>query len=178
MAEKPPQNRDKLLKCLGHSFADPVLLEEALTHPSATTRKSTRQGSGRDYDRLEFLGDRVLGLVIADHLANNPLANDLDLLLLDLNGKVLDLAAGFGPIESLTIPEGGEYIVWVSLCADELLGGSSGICGDGATNYQLNVGQGAPETVPAGKPAISASIASCFGSSLPITFETMCITWL
>jgi ribonuclease-3 len=60
--------RDKLLEALGHSFARPELLDEALTHPSATTRKSTRRGEGRDYDRLEFLGDRVLGLVIADLL--------------------------------------------------------------------------------------------------------------
>jgi ribonuclease-3 len=60
--------RSKLLSALGHSFANPELLDEALTHPSATTRKSTRRGEGRDYDRLEFLGDRVLGLVIADLL--------------------------------------------------------------------------------------------------------------
>jgi len=68
MTDGPVKNRDKLLGCLGHSFANPDLLEEALTHPSATTRKSTRLGGGQDYDRLEFLGDRVLGLVIADHL--------------------------------------------------------------------------------------------------------------
>ena len=37
---------------------------------------------------------------------------------------------------------------------------------------------GAPETVPAGKPATSASIASYFAASLPSTFDTMCITWL
>ncbi len=60
--------REKLLATLGHQFARPELLDEALTHPSATTRKSTRSGQGRDYDRLEFLGDRVLGLVIADLL--------------------------------------------------------------------------------------------------------------
>ena len=60
--------RTKLLSALGHTFARPELLEEALTHPSATTRKSTRRGEGRDYDRLEFLGDRVLGLVIAELL--------------------------------------------------------------------------------------------------------------
>ncbi len=44
-----------------HAFARPALLAEALTHPSA---------SGRDhgYERLEFLGDRVLGLVVADML--------------------------------------------------------------------------------------------------------------
>jgi len=106
-------------------------------------------GDTQDFYRVALVPGQTISLVIADHLASNPLANDLDLLLLDLNGNVRDLAAGFGPIESLTIPEGGEYIVWVSLCADELLGGSSSICGDGATNYQLNVGQGAPESVPA-----------------------------
>ena len=68
MSEEPDKSREGLLKCLGHMFKDPDLLEEALTHPSVTTRKSTRQGEGRDYDRLEFLGDRVLGMVIADHL--------------------------------------------------------------------------------------------------------------
>jgi ribonuclease-3 len=45
---------------LGHDFADPALLIEALTHPSTA-------GSA-DNQRLEFLGDRVLGLVIAEAL--------------------------------------------------------------------------------------------------------------
>ncbi len=49
---------------LGHEFAQPGLLEEALSHPSLDQR---RQG-GRDYQRLEFLGDRVLGLVISTAL--------------------------------------------------------------------------------------------------------------
>ena len=47
-------------KLLGHTFADPKLLSAALTHSSL--RKQTRTS----YERLEFLGDRVLGLVIAD----------------------------------------------------------------------------------------------------------------
>ena len=47
---------------LGHRFADPELLIRALTHGSFG-------GSAReDNQRLEFLGDRVLGLVIADAL--------------------------------------------------------------------------------------------------------------
>jgi hypothetical protein len=37
---------------------------------------------------------------------------------------------------------------------------------------------GAPDSVPAGKPAISASSASRSGRSRPTTFETMCMTWL
>ena len=47
---------------LGHAFRRPELLVEALTHPSivAPTRPSNQ--------RLEFLGDRVLGLVIAEAL--------------------------------------------------------------------------------------------------------------
>lgn len=45
---------------LGHRFADPILLRRALTHGS--------HGGGEDNQRLEFLGDRVLGLVIAEAL--------------------------------------------------------------------------------------------------------------
>jgi ribonuclease-3 len=54
-----------LRKWLGHGFAQPDLLVQALTHPSAATRR----GAGEDsYERLEFLGDRVLGLIVADLL--------------------------------------------------------------------------------------------------------------
>jgi ribonuclease-3 len=49
---------------LGHGFADRALLTEALTHSSALRRGRDR----RSNERLEFLGDRVLGLVIADLL--------------------------------------------------------------------------------------------------------------
>ena len=50
---------------LGHGFRRPELLRQALTHPSATSR---RKGGAAHYERLEFLGDRVLGLVVADLL--------------------------------------------------------------------------------------------------------------
>ena len=46
---------------LGVEFRDPALLEQALTHPSLATGVASNQ-------RLEFLGDRVLGLVIAERL--------------------------------------------------------------------------------------------------------------
>ena len=45
---------------LGHRFADPALLKRALTHASAASTLSN--------ERLEFLGDRVLGLVVAETL--------------------------------------------------------------------------------------------------------------
>ena len=56
--------RDPLYEILGHRFADPQLLAEALTHPSAHARRGPKQS----YERLEFLGDRVLGLVVAELL--------------------------------------------------------------------------------------------------------------
>ena len=50
---------------LGHQFDRPDLLREALTHRSAARG---RNGSGSN-ERLEFIGDRVLGLLIAEWLA-------------------------------------------------------------------------------------------------------------
>ena len=55
-------DRAGLEAALGHRFRDPALLAEALTHPSATGRHGRRK---RSYERLEFLGDRVLGLLVA-----------------------------------------------------------------------------------------------------------------
>ena len=47
---------------LGHRFRDPELLIRALTHASISSPQRP------DNQRLEFLGDRVLGLVIAEAL--------------------------------------------------------------------------------------------------------------
>lgn len=47
---------------LGHSFRDPALLATALRHASAARRGDPAN------ERLEFLGDRVLGLIVADQL--------------------------------------------------------------------------------------------------------------
>ncbi|WP_262271245.1 MULTISPECIES: ribonuclease III [Microvirga] len=55
-------NLDELLKKLDYRFEKPELLDEALTHVSAP------QAAGQSYQRLEFLGDRVLGLSIAELL--------------------------------------------------------------------------------------------------------------
>lgn len=57
----------RLAQALGHSFSRPALLAEALTHPSIAGRGAAARQS---YERLEFLGDRVLGLVIAELLVN------------------------------------------------------------------------------------------------------------
>ena len=53
-------NLDALETKLGHHFSDPELLKRALTHASAHATLSN--------ERLEFLGDRVLGLIIAEKI--------------------------------------------------------------------------------------------------------------
>ena len=50
---------------IGYRFKDAALLEQALTHISALSGARNRAAS---YQRLEFLGDHVLGLVISDML--------------------------------------------------------------------------------------------------------------
>jgi ribonuclease-3 len=51
---------DALSQKLGHAFQDQALLKRALTHASADAVTSN--------ERLEFLGDRVLGLIVAEKL--------------------------------------------------------------------------------------------------------------
>ena len=53
---------DAAEELLGHRFARPELLTEALTHRSAARGKGSNE-------RLEFVGDRVLGLLVAEWLA-------------------------------------------------------------------------------------------------------------
>lgn len=51
---------------LGYTFRDQSLLRQALTHPSYLNE--VRDTGFADYQRLEFLGDAVLGLLLADLL--------------------------------------------------------------------------------------------------------------
>ncbi len=56
----------KLQEKIDYQFKDPRLLETALTHSSYANEKHGRDC--RSYERLEFLGDSILGLVTADFL--------------------------------------------------------------------------------------------------------------
>lgn len=53
---------------LGYRFEDPSLLLQALTHRSLVGEGDDGTGSLEHYERLEFLGDAVLGLVAAEWL--------------------------------------------------------------------------------------------------------------
>ncbi|WP_029040244.1 ribonuclease III [Cucumibacter marinus] len=66
-----------LEEAIGHRFADRALFEQALTHSSAV---APSRRTAKSYQRLEFLGDRVLGLVVAEALIRRfPKANEGDL---------------------------------------------------------------------------------------------------
>lgn len=58
---------NELESALGHEFARPELLVRALTHRSVLYEKHGEAQPG-DNERLEFLGDAVLGLVVAETL--------------------------------------------------------------------------------------------------------------
>jgi len=80
--DRPPL--DELMTVLGHRFAAPDMLERALSHSSA----SGDRAAPMSYERLEFLGDRVLSLVVTEllfrrfeHEREGPLARRLAALV-------------------------------------------------------------------------------------------------
>jgi len=56
---------EQLQQALGYRFADCTQLQMALTHPSFHNEQETGDG---DYQRLEFLGDAILGMLLAETL--------------------------------------------------------------------------------------------------------------
>ena len=59
---------DTLATILGHRFRQPQLLRDALTHSSSLQGRPGKASRASSYERLEFLGDRVVGLIVADML--------------------------------------------------------------------------------------------------------------
>jgi ribonuclease III len=61
---EPEARIDRAEEILGVHFRDRDLLRRALTHPSYSFEAGTKE----QYERLEFLGDSVLGFVMTDHI--------------------------------------------------------------------------------------------------------------
>ena len=59
----------ELEKAIGYSFQNISLLENALAHSSYANERW--HNSLRSNERLEFLGDSILGMIVADHLYRN-----------------------------------------------------------------------------------------------------------
>ena len=51
---------------IGYNFANEALLRQALTHSSYANEKHMKKLS--DNERLEFLGDSILGMIVAEYL--------------------------------------------------------------------------------------------------------------
>ena len=76
------------------------------------------------------------GQRITLHLESDGIQDDLDLGLADLQGNVLDVSAGLGRVEALTVRQTGENLV--------LVGASRG-----ASRYSLRIGPASEEPLPA-----------------------------
>ncbi|KAJ5982483.1 hypothetical protein N7451_012583 [Penicillium sp. IBT 35674x] len=63
-----PMDHHRLSYLIGYTFKSPALLTEALTHPSCEHDATTQS-----YQRLEYLGDAVLDIIVMSELASLPL---------------------------------------------------------------------------------------------------------
>jgi ribonuclease-3 len=94
---------------IGHKFGDPNLLTTAFTHVSALKPARSRAES---YQRLEFLGDHVLGLIVSDMLYRafpNADEGELSKRLADLVRKesCADVAKSLGLVDDIKLGQVG-----------------------------------------------------------------------
>ena len=94
---------------IGHKFGDPNLLATAFTHVSALKPARNRAES---YQRLEFLGDHVLGLIVSDMLYRafpNADEGELSKRLADLVRKesCADVAKSLGLADDIKLGQVG-----------------------------------------------------------------------
>jgi ribonuclease-3 len=68
---------NKLEQSINYQFNNKDLLQQALTHTSVSSESTSYKGN---YERLEFLGDAVLGLIISEFLVNYYRTEDEGLL--------------------------------------------------------------------------------------------------
>ena len=78
-AKNLPRAPEHLIRILGLPFKATMRIEEALTHRSASHERG-RKTPVPNYERLEFLGDRVIGLIVSEYLLNTwPSASEGDI---------------------------------------------------------------------------------------------------
>ncbi|MEM9388003.1 MAG: S8 family serine peptidase [Pseudomonadota bacterium] len=117
-------------------LANPVLVGGFANQPGTGTQIGQLRSIGDvdDFYRLNAVADQRVSLFIE---SERPAINDLDLLLLDLEGNVLDVSLSVGAFEQIVIPADGEYLVAVMAFS-------------GASSYLLSVGQSVAEVVDDG----------------------------
>uniref|UniRef100_UPI0025E6D4CF ribonuclease III n=1 Tax=uncultured Senegalimassilia sp. TaxID=1714350 RepID=UPI0025E6D4CF len=62
LTEEQASKLQRAEEVLGYSFSNKQLILSAITHPSATEGRAVKYS----YERLEFLGDSILGAIVAD----------------------------------------------------------------------------------------------------------------
>jgi ribonuclease III len=133
---------------LGHTFANPALLLQALTHPGYANEHPS---DGDHYQRLEFLGDAVIQFVVTAalfHLRPTEREGELSRLRVALtNGIFLGQLA-----RELDLPSHLRFCV-----AEQKTGGSPTVAGDA---YEAVVGA---IFLDAGLPAAQAFILRTYG---------------
>ncbi len=72
MREEERQKYNRAEEIIDYSFSNQQLLLSAITHPSANEGRSVRMS----YERLEFLGDSILGAIVSDIAFNRFLNLD------------------------------------------------------------------------------------------------------
>jgi len=104
---------------------NPVMLGGYVNRPNrGEAGKSQSFGDINDFYVADLISGQSVNLFVAD--AN--FSNDVDLLLLNSQGQVLNASVSDGQVESLTVPSSGQYFIQVHAQS-------------GASNYNLNIGQ-------------------------------------
>ncbi len=71
-----PNDKALLEERIGYVFSDKTLLTNALTHSSYCNENRTPEGTPPSNERLEFLGDSVLSIIVSDYIYKNYSAFD------------------------------------------------------------------------------------------------------
>ncbi|MEO0423085.1 MAG: S8 family serine peptidase [Pseudomonadota bacterium] len=114
-------------------IANPVLIGGFVNRPGTGEQSGQLRSVGDvdDFYRLSAVANQLVSLFIE---SERPAINDLDLLLLDAEGNLLDTSVSFSAFEQITIPADGEYLVGVTAFS-------------GASSYLLSVGQSVGEAI-------------------------------
>ncbi|MCC5862192.1 MAG: S8 family serine peptidase [Gammaproteobacteria bacterium] len=89
--------------------------------------RSFATGNVRDHYQLSL----TEGQSVVLYMDGDGITDDLDLILYDVDGFIVDASAGIAPVESLVIPADGEYVIAVSAW-------------QGGANYRLEIDDGPP----------------------------------
>lgn len=121
-----PYTRSNDTFATAQAISNPVILGGYVNQPNTgTAGRSKTHGDVNDFYVVDLRKGQAVNLFIAHATVG---VNDLDLILLDSNGKAVDASVGESEIESITVPSNGRFYIQVNALS-------------GASNYVLSIGQ-------------------------------------